>query len=119
MFIRKADLYNSDESKGKLMTLNCNFRSTPQIIGFVNEIFGQLMSGDAAEIDYDGDNHQLAAFEKTPDGKIPEVIIINAKDKTKVGDDQSNGSSDSSDGAAEEIKAMELLVSEIRKKVDE
>ena len=119
MFIRKADLYNSDESKGKLMTLNCNFRSTPQIIGFVNEIFGQLMSGDAAEIDYDGDNHQLAAFEKTPDGNIPEVIIINAKDKTKVGDDQSNGSSDSADSAAEEIKAMELLVSEIRKKVDE
>ena len=53
MFIRKSELYTEDPSKGRLMGLNCNFRSTPQVLSFVNEIFGQLMSGGAAEIDTD------------------------------------------------------------------
>ncbi|MBP5180260.1 MAG: UvrD-helicase domain-containing protein [Clostridiales bacterium] len=111
MFIRKSEEYRDDPSKGNLMGLNCNFRSTPQILSFVNEIFGQLMSGGAAEIDYDRDGHELNPSPTAKDGSLPEVIIINSKrtDKT-ISDDE---------GVVNEIKQIELIVAEIGKKVME
>ena len=111
MFIRKSELYAGDPSKGVLMGLNCNFRSTPQVLSFVNEIFDQLMSGGAAEIDYEGGNHKLNAPEKAKDGPIPEVILINAKRTDKV-------YSDSEDSVVEsDVNQIDMLVSEIRTKV--
>ncbi len=113
MFIRKAELYRNDPSEGNLMGLNCNFRSTPQILAFVNEIFGQLMSGDAAEIDYEGGGHELNPSPIATDGNIPEVIIINSTDSPKV--------KRVIDGVETEVKVseMELLVTEVGKKVME
>lgn len=113
MFIRKSELYTEDPSKGRLMGLNCNFRSTPQILSFVNEIFGQLMSGGAAEIDYEGGSHELNAPEGAKDGPLPEVVLINAKQKEKnvTEGDEGVGTSD--------IRQIEMLVSEIRTKVQE
>ena len=113
MFIRKSELYTEDPSKGRLMGLNCNFRSTPQVLSFVNEIFGQLMSGGAAEIDYEGGSHELNAPEGAKDGPVPEVVLINAKQKEKnvTEGDEGVGTSD--------IRQIEMLVSEIRTKVQE
>ena len=111
MFIRKSELYRDDPKQGNLMGLNCNFRSTPQILSFVNEIFGQLMSGGAAEIDYEEGGHKLNPSPMAKDGAVPEVIIINAK---KFGNKVPE-----SDGEVSEIKQLELLVSEICSKVKE
>ena len=111
MFIRKADSYRNDSSKGNLMGLSCNFRSTPQILYFVNEIFSQLMSGDAAEIDYDGDDHKLVSSPIAKDGPIPEVILVNAGNKgNDVVDDE---------GDIRDIPGIELLITEVKNKVDE
>ncbi|MCR5592449.1 MAG: UvrD-helicase domain-containing protein [Saccharofermentans sp.] len=113
MFIRKSEEYVKDPSKGRLMGLNCNFRSTPQVLKFVNEIFGQLMSGDAAQIDYEGGGHELNAPEGAKDGPVPEVIFINAKMKDKA-------ATESEEGLIEEdVKQIEMLVSQIRSKVQE
>ncbi len=111
MFIRKSELYRDDPTQGNLMGLNCNFRSTPQILAFVNEIFGQLMSGGAAEIDYEGGGHELNPLPTAKDGSVPEVIIINAK--------QSGNEVQEADGTVSEVKQMELIVSEIGTKVQE
>lgn len=111
MFIRKSEEYRDDPSKGILMGLNCNFRSSPQILSFVNEIFGQLMSGGVSEIDYEGDGHKLNPAPAAKDGNLPEVILINAKKNDTV--------SLSEDGEEAEVKQMELMVSEIGKKVAE
>ena len=123
MFIRKSERYRDDPSSGKLMGLNCNFRSTPQILAFINEVFSQLMSGDAAEIDYDGDGHKLNPSPIAKDGHLPEVILINAGEKEQVSLSDGSGEDDdqSSDGDGEvaEIRQMELLVSEIVNKVQE
>ncbi len=116
LFISKADSYRKDKSKGNLIELNLNFRSTPQILDFVNEVFGQLMSGGAAEIDYEGENHMLNAFDKTPPGNIPEVIFINARDK-KSGSDSDDQSDDNVSDEQKQIKDMELLTFQIGKKV--
>ena len=113
MFIRKSEEYVKDPSKGRLMGLNCNFRSTPQVLKFVNEIFGQLMSGDAAEIDYEGGGHELNAPEGAKDGPVPEVIFINAKLKDKAATESEEGL------IKEDVKQIEMLVSQIRSKVQE
>ena len=113
MFIRKSEVYTEDPSKGKLMGLNCNFRSTPQILSFVNEIFDQLMSGGAAEIDYEGGNHELNSPEGAKEGPLPEVVLINAKEKEKKSTEGDEGSAES------DVKQIEMLVSEIRSKVQE
>lgn len=113
MFIRKSEEYLKYPSKGRLMGLNCNFRSTPQVLKFVNEIFGQLMSGGAAEIDYEGGGHELNAPEGAKDGPVPEVILINAKLKDKA-------VAESEEGVIEEdVKQIQMLVSQIRSKVQE
>lgn len=113
MFIRKSELYAEDHSKGNLMGLNCNFRSTPQVLAFVNEIFGQLMSGGAAEIDYEGGGHELNAPKDAKDGPLPEVVLINAKKTDKVYSEGDEGTVES------DVKQIEMLVSEIRTKVQE
>ena len=113
MFIRKSEKYDEDPSKGNLMGLNCNFRSTPQILSFVNEIFGQLMSGGAAEIDYEGGGHELNAPENAKDGPLPEVVLINAKKTDKAYFEGDEGTVES------DVKQIEMLVSEIRTKVQE
>ncbi len=111
MFIRKSELYRDNPDEGNLMGLNCNFRSTPQILSFVNEIFGQLMSGGAAEIDYEGGGHELNPSPTAKDGGVPEVILINAQQRgIEVSDDE---------GVVSEVKQMELIVSEIGAKVRE
>ena len=113
MFIRKSEVYTEDPSKGKLMGLNCNFRSTPQVLAFVNEIFDQLMSGGAAEIDYEGGNHELNAPEGAKDGPLPEVVLINAKKTEKSVTEGDEGTVES------DVNQIEMLVSEIRSKVQD
>ena len=122
MFIRKSEAYKNDPSSGKLMGLNCNFRSSPQVLAFVNELFGQLMSGGAAEIDYDGDNHQLNPSPIAKEGNVPEVILINAKKTENVSvqdSDSEDGAQSDGDSEQAEVKQMELLVGEVVNKVKE
>ena len=111
MFIRKSELYKNDPSVGKLMNLNCNYRSTPQILGFINELFSQLMSGDAAEIDYDGDGHQLNPSPIAKEGNLPEVILIDSiETQSVINPDETDEDRDSETA---EIGQMDLLVSEV------
>ena len=46
IFLEKYNLYGEDESKGKLILLNANFRSKSGILDFVNAIFNVVMSED-------------------------------------------------------------------------
>lgn len=78
MFTLKADSYR-DKNGGVLYELTQNYRSTPEILSFVNEVFGQLMSKDASEIGYIEDNHQMKPNKDTLHGPIPEVILIDTK----------------------------------------
>lgn len=45
-------------SPNQLITLNCNFRSSPEVIGFVNMVFSRLMSEECGGVCYD-ENEQL------------------------------------------------------------
>ena len=49
-----SEPYESD-SKNRFILLNKNFRSSPEVIDFVNFVFGEIMSPDCGDIDYNDD----------------------------------------------------------------
>ena len=92
LFNNRMEQYGK-EIDGKLFKLNINFRSTPQILEFVNTVFYQLMSGEATEIEYNKD-HKLTAFEETPDGEVPSVVLVDIRDGQNTEDDEEDTTDD-------------------------
>lgn len=96
MFTEKMYAYDEDKGiEGRLYPLKNNFRSTPEILDFVNILFEQLMA-DKSEVDY-SDNHSLLP---APDAKrgnsVPRVVIVrntrNEDDSTEKNDSEDNES---------------------------
>ena len=52
LFINRAESYRQ-AAPAQLRTLSSNFRSVPGVLAAVNEVFAQLMSKAAGELDYD------------------------------------------------------------------
>lgn len=65
------------KSENKSILLNRNFRSSPEVINFVNYIFGQVMTKNCGEIDYSDD-------EKLYFGAIQYTEIDSNKRLTKI-----------------------------------
>lgn len=82
IFNEKIDRYKEDGSLGKVLPLTENFRSSPQILAFVNHIFEQAMTRDGSEIDYGPDqrlNHpENGGCEDQGTAGLPKVIIIDS-----------------------------------------
>lgn len=75
IFLQRASLYR-EGSGGSLHELNCNFRSVAGILTAVNDIFSQIMSRGAGEIDYD-ERHALTLYrEDAPDLPRPAVLLL-------------------------------------------
>ena len=51
--LKTASVEPSDAAKGLRVDLNANFRSAGGILDFVNKVFGRIMTGSFAKIDYD------------------------------------------------------------------
>lgn len=77
MFMEKLNEYNGDNDRLKL--LNSNYRSSKSILRFVNDIFGQIMTRDGAEIEYD-DTQKLGWDEKNAkEGTLPRVVVVDSR----------------------------------------
>ncbi|MBR2294972.1 MAG: UvrD-helicase domain-containing protein [Clostridiales bacterium] len=89
LFLDLSKEYQREGSCGELKTLNCNFRSSKEIIDFVNIIFSQIMTGDGAEIDYD-DKQKLIHPSEVPeiefegDGEPPVLPRVRMPDTSNV-----------------------------------
>ncbi|MCR5804198.1 MAG: UvrD-helicase domain-containing protein [Clostridia bacterium] len=93
-FIQKSIEYG-DKSKGKLIPLNTNFRSTPEILDFVNIVFRQLMSSDATEIEYDESQYLNPPKKVVRGNDIPKVLLVKeVKDKDENPDSLFGSESD-------------------------
>ncbi|MCR4776782.1 MAG: UvrD-helicase domain-containing protein [Saccharofermentans sp.] len=106
IFNEKIDRYKADSSLGKVLPLTENFRSSPQILAFVNHIFEQAMTRDGSEIDYGPDqrlNHpENGGCEDQGEAGLPKVIVIDSDgagsfDGMNMGKDLS-GDADEDDG---------------------
>ena len=78
IFIEHMDNLSSIPPKetGVLKLLKENHRSSRQILDFVNFVFGQIMTAEASEIEYD-DRQTLKAAVETPDSDLPRIVIVN------------------------------------------
>ena len=82
IFNEKIDRYKEDGKLGSVLPLTENFRSSPQILAFVNHIFEQAMTREGAEIDYGPDqrlNHpETNGCEDQGEAGLPKVIVIDS-----------------------------------------
>ena len=82
IFNEKIDRYKADASLGKVLPLTENFRSSPQILAFVNHIFEQAMTREGSEIDYGPDqrlNHpENGGCEDQGEEGLPKILVIDS-----------------------------------------
>lgn len=105
LFMKALDIsekYTGDDFKGTNASvfLNKNFRSSKEVIGFVNYIFGSLMSRETGDVDYNSDEALVQGMEYHDGERDTEIII--APDDT---DDTENNSDEDEDGAEENLYA--------------
>ncbi len=78
LFLNRYQAFHAAMS-GQLLTLGRNFRSVPGILEAVNDVFLQLLSPQAGEIDY-ADGHQLTPYRQKQDGDAPvELLLVRAE----------------------------------------
>jgi ATP-dependent helicase/nuclease subunit A len=68
-FLRRQERFNDPDATfgGQVIDLQSNFRSRPPLLAALNQVFGRLMTRDAADISYDA-THQLHPGLKFPKG---------------------------------------------------
>lgn len=78
------ELYNPEHDGDKKIILSRNFRSRPEVLDSVNELFHNIMSDNVGDVDYN-DEHSLHYEAKLPDNAENEInyksefhMVINA-----------------------------------------
>lgn len=81
IFVNKSIDYNANANNGTLINLNENFRSNPQILNFVNEIFNACMSREFGGVDYKetGKLCGMTKYEVVNDEPIVDIHFVNTK----------------------------------------
>ncbi|MBR4528928.1 MAG: helicase-exonuclease AddAB subunit AddA, partial [Lachnospiraceae bacterium] len=82
IFMEKFGRYTVGQGAERRVDLHRNFRSRPEILDFVNEVFVRLMFRDIGGVDYDADAHlrfggDAAELPQATDGRFePEVLLV-------------------------------------------
>ena len=89
IFVQKSLRYLDDPSEGRVEYLNVNFRSSQQILDFVNTVFNGLMTDDFGGVDYEKDAQLSGEKPFVFDiSKVrPVCVDILRRPPTKKGDD--------------------------------
>ncbi len=85
--LRHSEIYSKESSApNKSIFLNQNFRSSPEVIGFVNFIFKNIMSENCGDISYD-ENEMLyfgaSQYAGSDAGRLTSITILD-KDSSSV-----------------------------------
>lgn len=109
--LKKSETYRADCSGGfSSILLNRNFRSSSDVIGFVNYVFGLLMSRENGEIDYTAEEALVQGLEYPEGDRTTEIIIVPDDDKgteNEDGEDDEDASPNcEAKAAAAKIKSM-------------
>lgn len=75
---------------GRLLRLNNNYRSVPNILGVANFVFSRLMNGEDGEIDYRTKHQFVAKRETTADPRVKVIYTADGR-----GDDLSEAENES------------------------
>jgi len=99
IFIDRMQQYRQSPQAGKLFELNKNFRSVAGILSAVNQVFRQLMSRSAGEIDYDSSQALVWHRPDDPARQLPvSLVLVNIRqeeaedsDEQELSDDEWSG----------------------------
>ncbi|MDE6595774.1 MAG: UvrD-helicase domain-containing protein, partial [Oscillospiraceae bacterium] len=107
--LKKSEPYTGEDYSGSFASilLNRNFRSSSDVIGFVNYIFGLLMSKENGEIDYTAEEALVQGMEYPEGDRTTEIIIVPDDDEnTKDEDEEDVSQNCEAKAAAAKIKSM-------------
>lgn len=76
IFNSKKAAFDADSTCGTVLELNRNFRSVEGILSAVNDVFYQLMSQDAGEIEYDCGQALVADRYNHPEVPLPVELLL-------------------------------------------
>ncbi len=115
LFLNAIAASNVDENSAKLeqIRLRTNFRSRINVIDFVNDVFGAIMSDEVGDVAYDSDE-MLYLGAKYPAADIPTDILYfsygNVNDESdESGDDDNDGGSSYGELVPEHIAAANYI----------
>ncbi len=74
IFGSRMESYSADPNLGTVHYLKENHRSTCEVLAFANYIFGQTMSRDASEIEYD-ETQRLSKASESKHGPVPRIVV--------------------------------------------
>lgn len=116
--LKKSEPYSGEDHSGGFanILLNRNFRSSGDVVGFVNYIFGLLMSRENGEVEYTEDEALIQGAEYPEGDRTTEIIIVPDSGEITENDDEDEVSSNcEARAAAMKIKSM-LGVKEVFEK---
>lgn len=78
LFMEKYNTYTTTDSENQKIDLHMNFRSRPQVLETVNDVFYKIMKTDIGNITYDAKNalYPGAAFQEAEDGMFDTQILV-------------------------------------------
>ena len=86
LFMEKYNTYTQEESQRQRIDLSMNFRSRPQVLGCVNDIFYRIMKADIGDITYDqrAALYPGAVFPEGERGMFePEFLVVEPEEEEK------------------------------------
>lgn len=106
--LSKSEEYSEDMPEGEnaAISLNKNFRSSGEVIGFVNYVFGMLMTEETGEIEYTEKEALIQGAEYPEGGRTTEMIIVHAENIPAENEDEESGDGEAASAARYEAKAV-------------
>lgn len=93
IFVNKSINYKNNTSSGTLINLNENFRSNPQILNFVNQIFNACMTQEFGGVDYkqNGELCGMTEYKSVNSEPVIDLHLINTNkdDSDEIETDES------------------------------
>jgi len=80
-FLNKYKTFKTNDDYGVAYDMNVNFRSSPKVLNFVNEVFSTLMTEESADIAYKRDAMIEPKREDIVDGKVKLIFVSNKEEK--------------------------------------
>lgn len=111
--LEKSEEYSESLSEGgnAAIVLNRNFRSSGEVVGFVNYVFGMLMNRETGEIDYTEKEALIQGAEYPPRDRTAEIIIVPAENTVGEKDEAETESENTPKCENAEARAAAIKIS--------
>lgn len=109
LFLNKYKNLKSNKVAGMAYDMNVNFRSSPKVLNFVNQVFASLMTEQSSDINYKQDAMIEPKRDDIVNGKVKLTFINSHSDKT-VANGIYSVKNDSIDNSDNSYNAQALVV---------